>query len=240
MKKKDCTKCGATKAVVDFYKRYGKPRAECKECTKKANTTYAESNADKIRKINADYREKNRDQIAEKQAKYREENKDLCKEMVLRWKDANYDTYIDYRKRYYRENREDILRKGQQYHIDNPHVRATQEQRRRARKASVVEDFTTQDWQVALEYFDNKCAYCRESSDNLQQEHVAPLVKRGAYIPENIIPSCPSCNLDKYTHDMVEWFVKKPFYTETAIRNIEYFIENVARRSCQPNGVGGK
>ncbi len=229
---KDCSRCGETKLIGDFYKRYGKPRSECKECTKADKARYESENSEKIKQTAAEYRKKNRAKLRVSAAEYRKANREKCLERTMRWRHANYDAYIEYRKRYYLENREEILQKGKQYYIDNPHARVTQEQRRRARKASVSSDFTPKDWTQALTYFEYKCAYCRKEAEVLQQEHIIPVAKGGGYTPSNTIPSCSTCNLSKFTRDMESWFKKEPFYTEEALTKITQFVESYARKAC--------
>lgn len=230
MEEKECTKCGEVKKLIGFYKKYGGPRAECKECSKKAQNKYKEKNGDKIKEIGAAYRRNNKKEINESQKKYREENKEICKHRVLQWREANYEEHITGKKRYYQENKETIIEKSKQYYKDNPHVRATQEQRRRARKATAENNFSTNDWKSALMYFDNKCAYCLSYHDGLQQDHIIPLSKGGGYTPQNIIPACPKCNRSKYTHDMESWFKKESFYAEATLINILRYVEDLSEK----------
>ena len=54
-------------------------------------------------------------------------------------------------------------------------------------------DFTMEDWQRAVAYFDHKCAYCRKKR-RLTQDHVQPVVQGGGHTATNIVPACGPCN----------------------------------------------
>lgn len=46
-----CSQCGTSKSLASFYKRYGKPRPECKECSDKTNANYIKKNVEKVAEI---------------------------------------------------------------------------------------------------------------------------------------------------------------------------------------------
>lgn len=58
MMTKLCSKCGAEKPVIDFYKQKGGKdglRAACKKCFIKANTEYRARSSDKLRMGSKEY-----------------------------------------------------------------------------------------------------------------------------------------------------------------------------------------
>ena len=57
-------------------------------------------------------------------------------------------------------------------------------------------NITPQQWEVTLEMFQHKCAYCG-SLTNLTQDHFIPLNKGGQTSFGNLIPSCLHCNSSK-------------------------------------------
>lgn len=60
--------------------------------------------------------------------------------------------------------------------------------------------FTRKDWRIALEFFDNRCAYCG-SAGPLQRDHFIPLRPySGFHTADNIVPACGPCNLRKRDH----------------------------------------
>lgn len=79
------------------------------------------------------------------------------------------------------------------------------------------------DWNVALDHFWNKCAYCG-GIGKLQKEHVIPVSKNGPFIPSNIVPACASCNVSKLDKDLDEWFVNQKFFADIKLENIRNFL----------------
>lgn len=70
------------------------------------------------------------------------------------------------------------------------------------------ESFSRSDWQETLQYFDNKCAYCGEST-KLIMEHALPINKSelGEHKLGNLVPSCKDCNSRKH-HASYEVFLR--------------------------------
>ncbi len=83
----------------------------------------------------------------------------------------------------------------------HPEVMRTIEQRRRARKRALPATLTAQEWDDLKAKFDYRCAYCGkawfEIEGVLEQEHVIPVTRGGAYTADNIVPACKSCNSKK-------------------------------------------
>lgn len=90
---------------------------------------------------------------------------------------------------------------------DNRKRRTLDEQKRQARKISLPDTLTNSQWEFAVKFFDNKCAYCGQRCDKLQIEHFIPLNSKSCTgtIPQNIVPSCPSCNAAKCDNDPIKW-----------------------------------
>jgi len=88
-----------------------------------------------------------------------------------------------YMNRYYHKNREVMMAHVARYH---------------ARKlGAFISDFTDEDWQIALDYYDYKCAYCGTQDKPLAREHIIPLSRGGPHTISNIVPACQSCNSRK-------------------------------------------
>lgn len=80
--------------------------------------------------------------------------------------------------------------------------------RRRARILGLADNFSETDWNRCLDWWDNCCAYCGEPKDlfrRLFQDHVVPVVSGGAYVPDNIIPACQTCNTSKGKRELQDW-----------------------------------
>jgi len=90
--------------------------------------------------------------------------------------------------------------------------KATTEHLRHARNLNLESDFTLEDWQNALSFFNGTCAYCGKQQtfwESLEQEHFTPLAKGGGYTRKNIVPSCKGCNSSKSNNDPYVWLVTK-------------------------------
>jgi len=73
--------------------------------------------------------------------------------------------------------------------------------RRTLEGGGIFEDF---DASISWAAFQNRCAYCgvteaalRAQGDGLTDDHIHAASKGGSYTPDNIVPSCRSCNASK-------------------------------------------
>lgn len=82
------------------------------------------------------------------------------------------------------------------------------------------------DWHDTLKYFKNKCAYCGKShiQSPLEKDHILAVSKGGTNAISNVVPCCHDCNISKRDHDMVQWFLKQPFYNKNRLAKISVFI----------------
>lgn len=56
---------------------------------------------------------------------------------------------------------------------------------------------SSDEWALLKEKFDNCCAYCGVRTDKLEMEHIIPISRGGAHVPDNIVPACRQCNATK-------------------------------------------
>lgn len=202
---KVCTECGKDLPLSSFYKQKRETKtkgifyvykSECKECTKSKSQKWTENNRDKHRTYVKKY--------------YKT---DKGRENLERKKDSTAE-----RRKRFRNN--------------NPEYMRVHNQNRYANKNNLQADFTVEEWSNCLDYFDHCCAYCGISEEELhskgevlEQEHVIPVSKDGGYTKSNILPSCHSCNMSKYTNDFEEWYLNYEMYSEEREQNIvNYFL----------------
>ncbi len=57
----------------------------------------------------------------------------------------------------------------------------------------------------------NTCAYCGEEG-NMQWEHIVPKSRGGPDSIDNMVQSCPKCNMAKRDKDPFEWYGEKHKY----------------------------
>jgi 5-methylcytosine-specific restriction endonuclease McrA len=85
--------------------------------------------------------------------------------------------------------------------------------RRREAMSKLPNNFTKEEWQECLEYFNHVCAYCN-NTEKLQRDHFVSALKNGPFTKENIVPACPVCNLRKGDKDFFKWYPKQTFYNK--------------------------
>jgi 5-methylcytosine-specific restriction endonuclease McrA len=168
-----CTKCGENKPHSAFSKKSAQPdglRTRCRQCEKARKRSYYQQNAERARE----------------------------------WQKQYYQTHIEARRRYthtYRNrDRQHIRELDRAWRIKNPDKLAAKQNRYDARKRLLPQQLTLEQWQWLLDQTNHCCVYCGKHESEigrLQQEHVIPLSRRGAYTITNIVPACRPCNSRK-------------------------------------------
>ena len=182
---KICIKCGIEKGVECFSKeKHTKDRlkGQCKTCTAEYQKKYYEEHPDKITGYMKKRREENPEKEAVRQKTWRDENPEKRAEGQKTWRG------------------------------DNPEKLRQYSQHRRAKKESLTSDFTVEQWEDCLLYFDYKDAYTGLPMDIPSQDHVIPLSKGGSYTATNIVPCDKSTNSSKGNRDAIGWFRKQAYY----------------------------
>lgn len=77
-------------------------------------------------------------------------------------------------------------------------VRCSSSRRRAEKKGSGINTFTPTQWSLLLNVFSGHCAYCFETADKFEQDHIIPLSRGGQHILSNIVPACRRCNRSKH------------------------------------------
>lgn len=95
--------------------------------------------------------------------------------------------------------------------------------RRRARLQNLPADFSMDDWQIALNYFGNACAYCGNQKSTAQ-DHFVPIARNGGTVKTNIIPACTKCNCSKNASEPFEWMEENPRVSRGAVKDILSYL----------------
>lgn len=99
------------------------------------------------------------------------------------------------------------------YHYYRSDYHKQKSHKYRARKMNApINDFDKSMIKEVMKYFENRCGYCGVKLKDYHIEHVIPLSRGGSHTKSNIIVSCPSCNYDKNTKRLEEWYPQQPFY----------------------------
>lgn len=159
---------------------------------------YSKLNSEKLSRYSKKYNADNREKVIKQQHQYAKDNKEKIATRKKKYVLDNIESVLIYRKQYLKDN-------ALQYRMRNEH--------RRALEKSLPSTLTLSQWEKIKKNFDNKCAYCGKES-NLVQEHFLALSKGGEYTTNNIIPSCQTCNNEKYNKDFFEWYPTHKYYSK--------------------------
>lgn len=158
----------------------------------------------------------------------------MCNRLrAAKWERENITHVRERQHDYTKKNIHKIRQTKRDWNTRNPDNKRSNnrisEQRRKARKLKLPNDFTKRDWQYALDYFDGKCAICgRMPSSDLviAMDHWIPLSSEVSgnpgNVPSNIVPLCSGengCNNVKKHRDAMIWLIEQ--YGEQMA--IEYF-----------------
>jgi hypothetical protein len=228
---KQCMQCDREfPATGEYFRRDknapGGIRSICRECTRKNKKRWYDQNRG--------------DQNAKQRAQYaRDPQRKLATNR--RYFEAHPEVKPESDRRYYREHADQIKHRVKTYKSLNPHVARksrlkryaenpaitlARNERRRANKRGLPNDFTAADWHYALEYFGHACAVCGRKADFwtvIAPDHwVAlsdPRPDNPGTVRWNIVPLChakagvpagePCCNNSKHKRDAWEWLVER-------------------------------
>lgn len=167
------------------------------------NKKYREDNIEAAIAYNKEYRKANKDSIRIKSKQYQADNKESLKAKA---------------KARYQRNKAVCQAKQKEYRKAHPEKIRVQTRRRRARKASVNENFTAAQAARTRELFQHQCFNCG-STANLAIDHNLPLSQGNALTPSNAAVLCKSCNSSKGTR------LPQDFYTPEQLKKLNALLK---------------
>ena len=187
-----CTKCGKW-FVASHYNFYKSKKSKwglssrCKECDKIKSKVFRDNNKDYIKDYNKNYRENNKGKKGYYNKKWYKENKEKAIECSMNWKKNNPEKIFNY------------------------------EVKRRSKEENQGNGITKEQWLEMMKFFDFKCAYSDEyiggDSDKRTIDHIIPITKNGEHEVWNCVPMYSNYNTSKYNKNMLEWYLKQPFFS---------------------------
>jgi len=168
-----------------YHARYRKDNIEKIRAAKRKYYAKHPKYRKKRRAAEREWRKQHKKEQQDYHREYRLKNREAISARDSRWRIENIDKIRAYKRKWYRNNPDKV--KAAKF-------------RRRARKAAVPSNFTSDDWLEILDKQDYKCKYCgKDFSDELPPEidHVYPLSKGGSHTTSNIVAACKPCNVSK-------------------------------------------
>lgn len=206
---KRCIKCGNLLPLDCFHRdahRKDGHMSSCKECEKLRWSQCSQERKEQRRKRMAEHYQTHKEQITKRQNQYREAHK----EEDVQYRQKNKAKIAEYKAQYAKEHATQIAEYKAQYRQTETGrlLRRSANHRRRAREKASSNSFTAQQFQEQIKRQKNKCYYCGKRPKKGKQwhvEHVIPLSRGGSNTIDNIVASCPTCNLSKGNKLPHEW-----------------------------------
>lgn len=189
----------------------------------KYSKEYRKENYNECLKKEKESRHRNKENIKICNRKYRENNKEEEKQRHRKYQKENKEKLSEYHKKRYSEKKEHILKACKAYRQCNKNKkREWNENYKNTEKSKIsransigkrrflkkinndktipinIEYPLTKELQELLDNQGGKCFYCRcDINENRHLDHYVPLAKGGAHSINNVVWSCPSCNMSK-------------------------------------------
>lgn len=202
-----CTKCNETKDIELFVKSSRNKigyTTRCKECQNEYQRNWNKKNPEYEKN-----RYQNRKEAMSKYGKIRyQDNKEEIKASVREWRLDNIDAVREYDRNYYKNNKERISEYNRQHYLQNKddYIKRAKihNHKRRDILLGLEDDFSKNDLEELLTYFNYSCAICGSDYEHL--DHFIPIIvgKVGTVVG-NMIPMCAYHNLSKNSNNPFDW-----------------------------------
>ena len=177
-----------------------------KEKIREKNKNYVERNKEEVKRKKKAYREANKEQIRIQTKEYRDKNKEAVSLRTKSYRERNKDKVRRTTRVYYDKNIDVIKNRNKEYCKNNKDKAKIYSQNRRSRLNGNNGKFTKKDIDFIIKFQSNLCFYCdKDISDNYHIDHFVPISKGGSNNPENLVISCPQCNLFKNAKEPLDF-----------------------------------
>lgn len=186
----------------------------CRAATAENNRRYQESHRVETAARGRRYRAEHREETAERNRRYHADHREEEAEYLRRYCAEHLEEAAAHQRRYYAEHPEkakarvsryraehpeEAAERNRRYRAEHPEMRATNSRNYRARKRNALGTHTAADVRAQHERQRGCCYWCRVKVlwRKKHVDHVVPLILGGSNGPENIVITCPTCNLTK-------------------------------------------
>lgn len=221
-------------------------RRDHREEIRARSRKYYEEHREECLKRMRTYAQEHREQGCANSRKYYQDHREELLAWARDYRVEHREERIAYDKSYHQEHLEERRAKNREYsrtHRAQINARLRERvktegqraagrnktNRRRAALAGLPHDLTELQWQCALAWFENRCAYCGATDESLAQDHVIPLSAGGGYVWANIVPACKRCNSSKHSSPLNGWVsgCGTAFVLADALANVAAYLESV-------------
>lgn len=197
---KICSTCKEELKLIYFHKNKHKKDGfsySCKECRKKDSI----KNKDKISKYKKEYRENKKEYIRESKKKYYCDNKEKLTIKNKTYNELNKEKIALAQKKYYNKNKEIIKIKAKEYY--NSEKGKVVYKKARIKRKALIRNATTGNVDLSKIISNKRCYWCNSKilDDKYHIDHYMPISKGGIHNNDNLVLSCPKCNLIKGAKD---------------------------------------
>ena len=181
---KRCTQCGQEfPATSEYFYRDAHLScglmSACKKCRYEYQHRYRLENGDPVRAGEKRYR----DTHPEKMRQKRERQSIELRETKRRW---------------YEKNKSRMTEKNRQWRREHADIIRTNNRNRKAMLRNAPGEHHIEDVRDQYRRQKGKCYYCgKKVGDTYHVDHVIPLSRGGSNGPDNLVITCPDCNLSK-------------------------------------------
>lgn len=180
---KTCSKCGIEKEATEFHRssrtRDGR-QSRCITCANAYSREWRQANPEYEREYYSANRDRKRDYYA-----------------------ANREHRTEYNREYHAANRDRLREYIRKWRQENPDAVRAHANNRRARLINAEGEITADIIQDLFNRF--PVCSCGQPTEHL--DHIQPLSRGGSNLPDNLIPLCSACNLQKSAKTAEEYLL---------------------------------
>lgn len=185
-------------------------RESHKEHVSQQKQAYYVANREQIREEARKFYAANRERIREAARKDWAKNQEKYRERARIYYAEHRDMYADSVRSYQARNKERVAQRARAYYLANQEKRREYnriyQNRRRGVKIRADGTYSAEDIALQYERQKGRCHYCKKKVGNTYHvDHVVPLSRGGTNWPDNLVVTCPHCNLSKNNKLPHEW-----------------------------------